>query len=414
MTPIPILSSNIFQKDEIGKVRTVQEDSLINDDTPNGHLFVVCDGMGGHIGGAEASSIAVKSIFEFLNKEKYDNLQQALNDALRFANMQILGKVNEYPALKGMGTTACILLLQEDKAYIAHVGDSRIYLYLGKEKQLHRITKDHSFVQTLVDLPKGHPDKISDDTAENHPDKNRILKALGIKQVMEPTICTNPILPKNGDIFLICSDGLNGMLPDNKIESVLRKKTTLKEKGDRLIALALEAGGYDNITLQLIKMANCPKKRKKSVFVSYNPKGRPQYPGFDFGKLKKVMIWATIFLLMVALGGWYRWGEDKEHELKKNIEYQINVIAEKQKEHNTTLEALKEVKADIKKLKSDAGVSEERIKVKESELERFQNNVEKAKKNYEDAQNKLDALEAKLKNFQSKRIKYKLLKFIKK
>ncbi len=256
-------NSNIFQKDVIGNVRTAQEDSHdIAALTPNGDAFVVCDGMGGHVGGKQASSIAVKSIIDYLKKERYPQPIQALNDALQFANMQILGYANEHPELKGMGTTACIVLLQDSEAYIAHVGDSRIYLYLGKEKQLHRITKDHSFVQTLVDAGQ-----ITDEEAEHHPNKNRILKALGIKPDLAPSF--DRVQPKNGDVFLICSDGLSGMISDATMREVLMKQASLEEKGETLINLALEAGGLDNITLELIKIANSPHSR--SLFRSYNP-----------------------------------------------------------------------------------------------------------------------------------------------
>ncbi len=256
-------SNNIFQKDVIGNVRTAQEDSHdIAVLTPNGDVFVVCDGMGGHVGGKQASSIAVKSIIDYLKKERYPQPLQALNDALQFANMQIINYANMHPELKGMGTTACIVLLQDSEAYIAHVGDSRIYLYLGKEKQLHRVTKDHSFVQTLVDAGQ-----ITDEEAEHHPNKNRILKALGIKPDLRPSF--DKIRPKNGDMLLICSDGLSGMISDSMMREVLIQNMCIEHKGKTLINLALEAGGLDNITLELIHIANSPHSR--SVFTSYNP-----------------------------------------------------------------------------------------------------------------------------------------------
>lgn len=254
---------NVFQKDVIGNVRTAQEDSHdIALATPNGDVFVVCDGMGGHVGGKQASSIAVKAIIDYLQQEKYPQPIQALNDALQFANMQILGYANEHPELRGMGTTACIVLLQESEAYIAHVGDSRIYLYLGKEKQLHRITKDHSFVQTLVDAGQ-----ITDEEAEHHPNKNRILKALGIRADLIPSF--DRVRPKSEDIFLICSDGLSGMMSDYKMRDILASDATLDGKGNALIDLALEAGGLDNITLELIRVENSPYST--SEFTSYNP-----------------------------------------------------------------------------------------------------------------------------------------------
>ena len=254
-------ANNIYQKDVIGNVRTAQEDSHdIAALTPNGDVFVVCDGMGGHVGGKQASSIAVKSILEYLKKERYENPFQALDGALQFANMQILGYAEAHPELKGMGTTACIVLLGETEAYIAHVGDSRIYLYLGEEKQLHRLTKDHSYVQALVDAGQ-----ITEEEAEHHPNKNRILKALGVTPKLTPSY--DKVLPKNGDVFLICSDGLSGMLSDKTMENVLSDDSSISEKGDKLISLALEAGGLDNITLELVRISSSPNR--KSVFQGY-------------------------------------------------------------------------------------------------------------------------------------------------
>ena len=164
--------------------------------------------------------------------------------------MQILGYADEHPELKGMGTTACVLLLQEANAYIAHVGDSRIYLYLNDKHQLHRITKDHSYVQTLVDAGQ-----ITDEEAESHPNKNRITKALGIKKELMPTVPENPIHVKTGDIFLICSDGLCGMVHDKQMLRILSQNAALKQKGDALVENALLNGGVDNITVELIEIS---------------------------------------------------------------------------------------------------------------------------------------------------------------
>lgn len=299
-------NNKIFAKGEIGRVRKAQEDSHgWKLGTPNGDLFVVCDGMGGHVGGAKASSIAVKSIINRISEEKRPTPIDALNDALQYANMQILGFANDYPEFKGMGTTACILLLQDDGAWIAHVGDSRIYLYLGKEKQLHRITKDHSYVQTLVDA-----NQMTDEEAEHSPYKNRIMKALGIKPELQPTFNFKdlPILPKNGDIFLICSDGLSGMIPDKTIERVLgEEKLTLQQKGDELIRLAMagetvQPGGQDNCTVELIEIDN--SKWKKSEFKSYNPNQTSEKQirkdPVNGAKLVRIILIAMVSLLLLG------------------------------------------------------------------------------------------------------------------
>ena len=309
--------NNIFKKGVIGNVRKAQEDSHdMALDTPNGDVFVVCDGMGGHVGGAKASSLAVDSIISYLKKEKYSDPLVALNGALQFANMQILGFANDYPEYKGMGTTACIVLMQGSEVWIAHVGDSRIYLYLGKEKKLHRITKDHSYVQTLVDAGT-----ITDDEAEHHPNKNRILKALGVTQNLQPSFNpnNNPIQPKNGDIFLICSDGLSGMIPDKTIEKVLRQNSKLEDKGNLLINLAMEGetvqpGGQDNCTVELIQVDGSAWKESK--YESFNPKRHTSRKS-----LKRIIIAAVIIvvLALVALFSWDSFVESKIRNLESKV-----------------------------------------------------------------------------------------------
>ena len=362
-----INSDNIFQKDVIGNVRQAQEDSHdIAVMTPNGDVFVVCDGMGGHVGGKMASSIAVRSIIEHLKKEKYASPYEAMDGALQYANMQILGYANEHPELKGMGTTACILILQDDCAYIAHVGDSRIYLFLGKEKQLHRITKDHSFVQTLVDAGQ-----IKDEEAEHHPNKNRILKALGIKPELQPTFNyqNKPILPKNGDIFLICSDGLSGMISEKTIADVLGSKQTLEQKGNILIEKALKGeggypGGQDNITVELIKIDN--SKHPKSQFKSYNPAPSKSYrkKGMSAG------LWAAIGAVLVALivAGFFLWNSSMA------LDYRITKLRDEIKQDSTN-KALYQDLVDKDPL-GDKGLKD-KLKQAEESLDRHQKQLDK-------------------------------------
>lgn len=262
-----INDGDVFSSSVRGNVRKQNEDSCGVFDVPNGKLYVVCDGMGGHAGGATASKIGVDSIANYFQQAKYPDVKLALADALEYANLQIIDAANEMPSLKGMGTTACVLLIQGDEAWIAHCGDSRIYLYCAEQQWLHRITKDHSYVQGLVDQGI-----ITDAEAESHPNKNRILKALGIKPDCKPTVCEQPILPANGDTFLICSDGLSGMVNDEQLQYVLQQEETILNKGQMMIQLALQAGGLDNITTQLIKISDSPHAH--SVFVSQNPKER--------------------------------------------------------------------------------------------------------------------------------------------
>lgn len=301
--------SKIYTKGVIGNVRKAQEDSYGRKiGTPNGDLFVVCDGMGGHVGGAMASSLAVESIIRYIEKEKYATPVEAMDGALQFANMQILGYAEEHPEYRGMGTTACIVLIRDTDVWIAHVGDSRIYLYMGKEKELHRITMDHSYVQTLVDAGE-----ITDEEAEHHPNKNRIMKALGIKPELHPSFNfeNKPIFVKNGDVFLICSDGLCGMIPDRTIERVLGEKLTIQQKGDKLIDLAMQGetvqpGGQDNCTVELIEIDNAVGK--SSEFHSYNPypkEKKTAKKGMDVKKWERIALIALVVL--VVAGGLLLW-----------------------------------------------------------------------------------------------------------
>ena len=260
---INLAKNDIISATDTGLVRERNEDFCGIAETPNGLLCIVCDGMGGHAGGAEASHIAVNCFIHYFNKERYADIRQALSDAFDFANVQIIGAASENPGLKGMGTTACVLLVQDDCVWLAHVGDSRIYLYVTKEKRLHRLTKDHSYVQGLIDQGV-----IYEEEAEHHPQKNRILKALGIKEDVLAEIVAHPVLPAQGDIFLICTDGLSGMVSDKQIQKILSEDTGLQEKETDLMTAAKTAGGLDNITFQLVRISQ--SLHKKSIFESKN------------------------------------------------------------------------------------------------------------------------------------------------
>jgi serine/threonine protein phosphatase PrpC len=284
----------VFSATDKGLVRKVNEDCCRTAETPNGYLYVVCDGMGGHAGGATASSIAVKCIIQYLSKEIYPDARQALADALEFANLQIIGTATEHPELHGMGSTVCVLLMQNEHVWLAHAGDSRIYLYVAQDKCLHRLTQDHSYVQGLV-----NQGIITDAEAERHPNKNRILKALGISEILNPEVCRQPVLPSKSDIFLICSDGLSGMVSDKLIEEILSEKKEMKLKEATLMSLAKSAGGTDNITFQMALITSSPYK--KSVFESKNPFQPAKNPIIMHSWTKYIII-AAIMVSGILIG----------------------------------------------------------------------------------------------------------------
>lgn len=338
-----------------GQVRQANEDSCGFATVPNGELFVVCDGMGGHVGGATASRIAVEQIIQHFKAQHYPNIYQALHDALCRANIQIIGAANAEPSLKGMGTTACIVLVDGNDAYIAHVGDSRIYLYEEQKKRLFRITKDHSFVQSLVDMGQ-----LDDRDAEHHPRKNVIMKALGIKEELKPEVFMSPVQPAKGDMFLICSDGLSGMVDDDGIEAILSSDQSVEQKVLDLVTNANVPGkGLDNITAQVIKVVESPYPL--SNHPDHNPNWRNDSnsnPTLDLTKesdpqpvtppkKKKVKLLLAILIpaiaLMLLIGGgvaaYFIWWHGKE-KIEEPIQTQqvTSEDEEQQKDENNTVE----------------------------------------------------------------------------
>jgi protein phosphatase len=232
----------------IGLVRKANEDSYGDERSENGHVFVVCDGMGGHIGGAKASQLAVSSVLEYFRNHKDKSPTQLIHEAICFANTQVHGYADVNPEFKGMGTTCVVLLVSPDnKIYYGHVGDSRLYLYLNGE--LKRLTKDHSYVQFLVDTGQ-----ISEEEMETHPNKNQILKALGIDENVKPEVNQEAFIPKEGSLFMLCSDGLCGMVTDSAMKAILDGFSLNKtnKTAELLVDAALENGGKDNITVTLI------------------------------------------------------------------------------------------------------------------------------------------------------------------
>ncbi|MEM0997231.1 MAG: Stp1/IreP family PP2C-type Ser/Thr phosphatase [Bacteroidota bacterium] len=248
-----------FEKTDVGRVRQANEDSIGHLETEWGLVLILCDGMGGHRGGATASQLAVRCIREYFSSYQADADEvTALRNAVSFANEQIYATAVNEPELKGMGTTCVVVLVKGEQIWIAHVGDSRAYLYA--DQRLKRLTRDHSFVQGLVDQGV-----ITDEEAERHPRKNELMLALGIRPEVEVTVTEKPILPVSGDRFLICSDGLNGMINDREIASCLKNHLDLAQLGTVLIERANENGGTDNISVQVLRIDASPHRRRTFV-----------------------------------------------------------------------------------------------------------------------------------------------------
>jgi len=246
---------------DVGLVRKQNEDSFGYTHANNSHVFVVCDGMGGHVGGKIASETAVNAIMNFFNSNLLINIPKGMEEAIKYANKAVYEKARQNPDLKGMGTTIVLTIIKEDKVYIGYVGDSRIYLFT--DNKLIRLTKDHSYVQELFN--RGI---ITDDEMRYHSRKNEITRALGLIEDVEPEVAKNPLLLKNGDVLLLCSDGLTDMVDDTNIRQVMTTTPDVKKAAKQLLNMALSAGGKDNTTIQLIKITN--SNYKESIYINQN------------------------------------------------------------------------------------------------------------------------------------------------
>ncbi len=232
-----------------GKVRQHNEDSgAIIRNKSGQRLAIVADGMGGHRAGDVASSLTVEKLTELWNMvEEIKTAEEAeswLKTNILAVNQYVFEYASSHPECEGMGTTIIGVISTENFSTIAHVGDSRCYLY--NEDGFKQITEDHSLVNELVRMGQ-----ISKEDAEHHPRKNVVLRALGTDAHLEIDVMT--IMFEEGDIIFICSDGLSNKVTDQQIKDILEKENTLEEKAFTLIKTANINGGEDNITVVILE-----------------------------------------------------------------------------------------------------------------------------------------------------------------
>lgn len=239
-----------------GCKRPVNEDWMMHFESPNGLVAVVCDGMGGHVGGKIASHTAVEAILQFMMQERGGTPFELIVDAMNVASAAILSKAAQQPELTGMGATCVMLIVRDGKVYIGSVGDSRIYLI--RNRRIKQLTKDQSYVQMLLDAGS-----ITPEQAEHHPRKNEITNALGLKGMQPATVLSEAINPEAGDCFLLCSDGLSGMVSDNDICKVVSRQAdkSQQERVEELVLRAKRNGGVDNITCQIVEFSVSPNAK---------------------------------------------------------------------------------------------------------------------------------------------------------
>lgn len=238
-----------YAKSDIGKVREINQDYFsISDSLDDVHLFILADGMGGYNGGEIASQLAVKTAKSYIENnfkqtpKDRESIIQLLGSSMEYANMVVYEKSKENKELEGMGTTLEICLIHNNKVYIGHVGDSRIYRI--RKEFTRKLTQDHSYVQKLV-----KEGTITQEEAVHHPQKNMLMKALGCNAFVEPDVMVKGFL--KDDILVMCSDGLTNIVNQEDIFREAKKNIEWAPK--ELIDLANKNGGYDNITVVVIK-----------------------------------------------------------------------------------------------------------------------------------------------------------------
>jgi protein phosphatase len=239
---------SVAARTDVGRIRAGNEDSLYADASESRGLFIVADGMGGHAAGEVASEMAVAIVAEqlaVLDNVSAPDAPDRVAEALRRANDAIYRRTVLEADKQGMGTTASVLVLSDAGYVIGQVGDSRIYLL--RDGQLRQLTKDHSYVQEQVDAGFLTPEQ-----ARYHPYSNVITRCVGANDTVEPDVFAGPV--KAGDVFLVASDGLTGMVDDRRLAQLLSSPAQPERKVQALISEANGRGGLDNITAVLVQV----------------------------------------------------------------------------------------------------------------------------------------------------------------
>ena len=239
-----------YAKSDIGKAREMNQDAYyISEPSSPIKLYLLADGMGGYKGGEIASNLAIKCAKSYIENnfkdvaKDRDSLIQLVASSMEYANMVVYEKSKEDKELEGMGTTLEVCLIYNNKAYIGHVGDSRIYRI--RKDFIRKLTQDHSYVQKLV-----KEGTITKEQAAHHPQKNMLMKALGCNAFVEPDVMVKGFL--KDDILIMCSDGLTNMIDQETIYQMASKKN-IEQASKDLVQRANDNGGYDNITVVIIK-----------------------------------------------------------------------------------------------------------------------------------------------------------------
>ncbi|MCK5707033.1 MAG: serine/threonine-protein phosphatase [Candidatus Aureabacteria bacterium] len=284
---------DFYVKSDIGLVRKQNEDSYSFSEMLN--LFIVADGMGGYENGKEASKVVVETLRNYIEEKCFTSQsinEDTVRESVSMANGAIQKRATELQKDGNkvkMGSTMVLLAVKPSKCFLSNIGDSRIYLLRNNE--LIQKTKDHSLLQESTD----HNINISEFSGSI---KNVITRAVGVSKSVTPDFYS--FVPKEKDIFLLCSDGLHALVSDHEIEKILVSSLSLEDGTDRLIEKAKEKGGNDNITICLVKIKELPKQKPESATVSLEKPNiseiKPKFTSQDW----VIIIFIILFLVLIS------------------------------------------------------------------------------------------------------------------
>ena len=254
--------------------KQINEDTCAIAQTGHGLVAVVCDGMGGHSAGREASTTAMRTIVDYLSRDTEGEPEQALVRAIEVAAKDVYAVGGDAPPELRPGSTCVAAVLYDGLAQIAHVGDSRAYLFRGGA--LTRLTRDHSMVQQMLDSGMLTPEQAID-----HPDANKITRALGMMESAEVELRPEPVRLLSGDVLLLCTDGLTDLVEDPDLTMLIK---THAEKGPEhltrvLVDVALARGGWDNVTVQVLVVRELGKTQPSTVVLGDEDASNPAAAG---------------------------------------------------------------------------------------------------------------------------------------
>lgn len=302
----------IAKATDVGKTRQLNEDSMTVFDSPNGQVLAVCDGMGGQAAGDVASQLAINIIENILTDNTFETPEEAIRRSVLAANQGVLHRTSQNSELEGMGSTCVMLIIKNGKVHCGWVGDSRIY-YIANHT-IRQLSHDQSYVQKLVDQGA-----ITAAEALVHPQKNEIENCIGLPGMTAPETIAVPITPEPGSVFLLCSDGLSGMVDDKQIERVVSNtKMSLQEKADKLVAMANAAGGLDNITVEMVQFGTSEVVGATSGTLFDTPEGA-NISRKKSNKLLYSLLSALLLIILCLAGGYVYMQTQKEKDNEKAL-----------------------------------------------------------------------------------------------